>query len=245
MTALLDAEMGPPSTLSQRIRADIEAKILSGVWPPGFRIPFEHEFMAQYGCARMTVNKVLSALAHAGLIERRRRIGSFVARPRLQSAVLDIPDLPTEVAARGEVYGYELLHRRKRRANKWDAAASALPVGEPILDLRCRHLANGRPLALEERLISIATAPQAAQAPFDTMPPGSWLLAHVPWTKAEHRISAINADADLAHALDAPVGVACLSIERRTWRAGMTVTFVRQYFLGEAYHLVARFRPQG
>ncbi|WP_296253579.1 GntR family transcriptional regulator, partial [uncultured Stenotrophomonas sp.] len=50
-------------TLNHRIRSDIEGRILSGEWEPGFRIPFEHELMEQYGCSRMTVNKVLTALA--------------------------------------------------------------------------------------------------------------------------------------------------------------------------------------
>ncbi len=235
----------PPPTLNHRIRADIEAKILSGEWPPGFRIPYEHELMAQYGCARMTVNKVLSALADEGLIERRRRAGSFVARPRMQSAVLNIPDLPAEVAARGEAYGYELLARRRRSASRHDASEAAMPVGEPLIQLRCRHLANGRPLALEDRLISLAAVPEAENAPFDAEPPGSWLLHHVPWTEAEHRFSAINADAQSAKLLGASEGIACLCVERRTWRAGTTITFVRQIFLGETYHLIARFGPQG
>lgn len=65
------------SSLSVRIRGDIERRILSGEWPPGHRILYEHELMAEYGCARMTVNRVLSSLAEAGLIERRRRAGSF------------------------------------------------------------------------------------------------------------------------------------------------------------------------
>lgn len=231
-------------TLNQRIRADIEAKILSGDWPPGHRIPFEHELMAQYGCARMTVNKVLSALADEGLIERRRRAGSFVAQPRIQSAVLEIPDLPVEVAARGETYGYELISRRRRTAGRRDASAAEMPLGEPVLDVRCLHLANGRPLAVEERLISLAAVPGANEAAFVTMPPGSWLLSHVPWTEAEHRFSAINADADTARLLGVQEGAACLCVERRTWRAGTTVTFVRQVFVGNAYSLIARFRPQ-
>ncbi len=53
--------------------------------------PYEHELMAQYGCARMTVNRAIASLASAGLIERRRRAGSFVAQPRMQSAVLENP----------------------------------------------------------------------------------------------------------------------------------------------------------
>ncbi|MET3238677.1 DNA-binding FadR family transcriptional regulator [Bradyrhizobium japonicum] len=60
-------------TLYKRIRADIENRILTGEWPPGHRIPFEHELVARYGCSRMTVNKALSELAQADLIERRRR----------------------------------------------------------------------------------------------------------------------------------------------------------------------------
>ncbi|MBS7538823.1 histidine utilization repressor [Ancylobacter lacus] len=228
--------------LHQRIRAEIEGKILSGEWPPGYRIPFEHELTAHYGCARMTVNKVIAALAGAGLIERRRRAGSFVAQPRLQSAVLEIPDIQQEVAGRGETYGYELIGRRRRPAGEDDPAVF---TGQEVLELRCLHRANGRPLALEERLISLASVPEAAEVDFAATPPGSWLLHHVPWTEAEHRISALAASTKVAAILEVAKGAACLSLERRTWRATETVTAVRQIFRGDLYHLVARFSPQG
>ncbi|MFK8250428.1 histidine utilization repressor [Ancylobacter terrae] len=236
-------EREPVQTLNQRIRADIEEKILSGAWPPGHRVPFEHELMAQYGCARMTVNKVMSALVEAGLIERRRRAGTFVAQPRLQSAVLEIPDIPAEVRARGEEYALELLARRERRATRQDAAEAAMVTGERLLDLTCRHIANGRPFALEERVISLKTVPDAAGVDFGVVPAGSWLLGHVPWTEAEHRVTAINADAGRAERLAIQPGAACLMVERRTWRSGSTITFVRQIFRGDVYHLVARFSP--
>ena len=66
-------------TLYKQIRLDIERRILTGEWPPGHRIPFEHELMARYGCSRMTVSKALSELAQADLIERRRRAGTLCA----------------------------------------------------------------------------------------------------------------------------------------------------------------------
>ena len=75
-------------TLYKQIRLDIERRILTGEWPPGHRIPFEHQLMARYGCSRMTVSKALSELAQADLIERRRRAGTFVRRPKFLSAVL-------------------------------------------------------------------------------------------------------------------------------------------------------------
>ena len=104
-----------PVTLHDRIRAEIEDRILTGAWKPGHRIPYEHELTAQFGCARMTVNKAIASLVDAGLIVRRRRVGSFVAQPRIHSAVLDIPDIQGEVTARGAVYGLALLYRRRRK----------------------------------------------------------------------------------------------------------------------------------
>ena len=49
----------------------------------------------------MTVNRALASLVDAGLIVRRRRVGSFVAQPHIRSVILDIPDIKAEVAARG------------------------------------------------------------------------------------------------------------------------------------------------
>ncbi|GJE01798.1 histidine utilization repressor [Methylobacterium isbiliense] len=235
--------MSRAATLGERIRGEIETRILSGEWPPGHRIPFESELSALYGCSRMTVNKVLAGLAEAGLIERRRRAGSFVAQPALQSAVLRIPDIPAEIQGRGEAYAFELIDRRTRESGAHEPPAAGLMPGLALLDLTCRHLADGRPFAYEERLISLAAVPAAAQADFTAVPPGTWLLQHVPWTQAEHRITAVNAAPRLARALGLPAGGACLSVERRTWRGPETLTYVRQTFRGDAYSLGARFSP--
>jgi GntR family histidine utilization transcriptional repressor len=217
--------------LHQRIRADIERRITTGAWSPGHRIPFEHELMKRYGCSRMTVNKAIASLAAAGLVERRRRAGSFVAPPKAHAAVLEIPDIQADITARGEKYELKLLARRRRKPE--------------LLALRCLHLANGRPFALEDRLISLAAVPEAAHVDFSVEPPGTWLLGHVPWTQAEHRISAINADSQTARVLKLAVNAACLALERRTWRGDRHITHVRQVFPGTAYDLVARFAPRG
>ena len=128
-------------SLHRRIIADIEARILSGEWPPGWRIPFEHELTAQYGCARMTVSKALTQLAGAGLIERRRKAGTFVTQPHSQSAVLEIPDVKAEVAALGLPYRFAIVARSKRRATRADrvrfavaADAWIFAIGNPLVD---------------------------------------------------------------------------------------------------------------
>jgi GntR family histidine utilization transcriptional repressor len=230
-------------SLHERIRSDVESRILVGDWPPGYRIPFEHELTAQYRCSRMTVSKALTQLAAAGLIERRRKAGSFVRRPQAQSAVLEIPDIAREVESLGQRYGYKLLSRARRRATKQDRARLAVPARAPLLALRCRHDADGRPFCLEERLINLEGVPAAADENFASLPPGPWLIAHIPWTVAEHRIRAESADAALAAALALPAGTACLIVERRTWLADLAVTQVRLTYPGAAHELVARFSP--
>jgi GntR family histidine utilization transcriptional repressor len=231
--------------LYQRIRNDIEGRILSGTWPPGHRVPFEHELMATYSCSRMTVNKVISALAASGLVVRKRRAGTFVARPRVQSAVLQIPDLKAEVEKRGERYGYRLLGMQKRPATPQDRSRLAVRARAPLLALRCRHEAEGQPFALEDRLLNLNAVPDALQQDFATMPPNTWLVGHVPWTEAEHRITACSADSGVAADLKIEKGAACLVIERRTWRNGEPITSVRMTHPAQLYDLVARFTPAG
>lgn len=229
--------------LHQRIRGDIEARIRSGAWTPGHRVPFETELMAQYGCARMTVNKAMAALVEAGLIVRRKRAGSFVARPKVHAPVLNIPDIQSAIVARGEAYAFSLLSRRTRAPRRDAPEEIELAAGGKLLELEGVHDAAGRPFALERRLVSLKAAPDMADADFDAEPPGAWLLEHVAWTEAESRISAVNADADIARILALDPGAACLVVDRRTWRGPDHVTRVRQVFPGEAYDLVARFGP--
>jgi len=236
----LDAAHKP--TLYKRIRRDIETRILTGEWPPGHRIPFEHQLMARYGCSRMTVNKALSELAQADLIERRRRAGTFVRRPQHLSAVLKIADIRAEITALGRSYGYELTRSSCRLANASDRARLGVRKTGKVIAIACRHSADNVPFAVEDRLIDIEAVPEAATADFAIEPPGSWLLHHVPWTEAEHTISAVVADDPTATALDIAVGAPCLVIERHTWRSARTLTAVRLLYPGDSHRLVARFK---
>ena len=230
--------------LHHRILDDIKEKIVSGQWPPGHRIPFEYELSAQYGCSRATVNKVVTQLAAAKLIERRRRAGSFVMRPQSGSAVLEIHDIAREVADLGLAYRFVMTERRMRRLLAADREAMAAPRHGPVLELSCRHFAGDRPFCFEKRLVNLSAVPEAAGEDFSAMSPGAWLTRRVPWTTAEHKIWSVGADEETARVLELAVGAPCLVIERRTWRADEQITFVRLTYPGDAHYLVARFTPR-
>jgi GntR family histidine utilization transcriptional repressor len=241
VSALARSDSTP--SLHQRILGDIEGRILSGEWPPGYRIPFEMELATIYDCSRMTVNKALSQLAKSGLIERRKKSGSFVTQPHAQSAVLEIRDIKAEVQSLGLAYDYELLRRDQRRANGEERERLDLKAGSLVLALQCRHFSGKTPFTFEERLINLSAVPEAAKESFDRNAPGPWLLDKVPWSAAEHRILAIGADARIAEVLHVAEGTACLQIERRTRMNGAYVTLVKLTYPGQAYELVANFAP--
>ena len=53
MSLSIDRDKFPAAdtpTLYKQIRLDIERRILTGEWPPGHRLPFEHQLMTRYGC---------------------------------------------------------------------------------------------------------------------------------------------------------------------------------------------------
>lgn len=217
---------------SRRIRQEIEARIRSGEWRPGTRIPIEQDLAQHYGCARATVSKALGELVAAGLIERRRKAGSFVAHPPVHSAVMTVPDLAELIAARGEAYRWEArtIVRRKNAD------------GADTLQIDGVHFSADEPFALERRTIELAEVPAAAGADFTVDAPGTWLLAHIPWTSARHVIRAIAATRAEAKALATGSGAACLQLERDTWRGDRPVTHVRQLFRGDRFDLVAEFQ---
>lgn len=236
---------GSEKSLHERILGDVESRILSGEWPPGYRIPFEHELTVTYGCSRMTVNKALTELVKKGLIERRRRSGSFVTRPHGQSAVLEIHDIKREVQALGLAYGYRLDSHEVRPVRAADRLRLDLPSSGNVLELSCRHFAASTPFCLEQRLINLAAVPDAENADFSGIGPGMWLIERVPWSAAEHRIRATVADRATAAALDIAPGTACLVIERRTWSGPMHITHVVMTYPGTRHELMAQFSPSG
>ncbi len=229
--------------LGERIRTELETRIVSGEWPPGHRIPSEHDLMVEYSCSRMTMNKVLSGMAATGLITRRRRAGSFVSAPRGERAIMEIQDFAAEAKRLGHIYRHEVLSRRLEEPDAARALALGVPAGRKVLHIRCLHLMNDVPNAYEDRVISLASVPAAQLETFRGVPPGTWLLQNVPWTQAEHVFRARNAGIRLADLLQLKQGAACLVLERRTWHQGALVTEVTLTYPGDRHWFIGRFSP--
>jgi len=158
---------------------------------------------------------------------------------RIHSAVLNIPDTRARVDEHGATFGYHPQTDEMRAPCSVRLGVEGHHLGQSRF-IRSLHSSDGLPVMLEDRHIFLDATPEAEHADFRAQPPGAWLVAHMPWTEAEHRIAA---DAPVARALEITNGAPCLLIERRTWRGPDTVTIVRQVFRGDAFDLIARFGP--
>lgn len=240
---MTDAIETSSKSLHQRILEDIESNILSGRWPPGYKIPSEQVLTEEYSCSRMTVNKVLTQLARAGLVLRKRKTGSIVMPQNSQSAILEIYDIRDEVTSLDKRYRHGILARAIRTPTKTEAENLSLSPRRKLLAVTCLHYADDAPFCLEERIINLGVVPQAADADFADLAPGPWLLDHIPWSAAEHRIAAEAAHEDAAKILNIAANSPVLVVERQTWRLDETVTQVRLTYPGASHAVTARFTP--
>jgi len=231
-------------THHDRILTEIRARITGGDWQPGFQLPFETQLAEAHGVSRMTMNKVLAQLTREGFLVRRKKLGTFVARPMAQAAVMEITDIQAEVAALGLGWRFDLLERSLRLPLPEEALSARIEVTGAVLALRGVHHAGDLPFCHEARIINPEAAPAALDADFRRAAPGAWLLREVPWSSAEHRIRAVPATPQLARELGLATGAACLQVTRRTEFAGQWVTLVTQTYPGDRHQLVAQFGPR-
>jgi GntR family transcriptional regulator, histidine utilization repressor len=201
------------------------------------------ELTEHFGASRMTVNKAILSLASDGLVERQRKVGTVIADRAQERPAFEIWDIQDIIGRAGGTYRYELLKSGLLKQDSDERNSLNVNRKAKVLWMRCLHLSNEVPFQLEERLVNVAAAPGIMDQRIDEVAPGPWLFANVPWTEAEHTISASEASDVEAATLGIRPGAACLLVERRTWNKNIPVTLVRLWHPGRQHRLKGRFEP--
>ena len=233
--------MTPSASLSYRdVKAEILNRVRAGLWPLGEIIPGEEALAAEFGCARVTVNRALRELASEGVVERKRKAGTRVVQGRRRAARIEIPLIRTQIEERGGAYRYVLLSREMLAAPETARARLSIEPGTEALHLRCLHFADGSPYQLEDRWINLDAVPSARMESFEKIGPNEWLVREKPLSEAEHIFLAANAGEDEAALLGLASHDALFVIERRTWLADQTITWVRLIHPGTSFRMTSQ-----
>lgn len=202
-------------------------RISDKAWSPGELIPGEVALAQEFGCARATVNRALRQLADAGLLDRRRKGGTRVARYPVRKATLDIPVTRLEIEGRGAAYSHKLILREVCRPPEQIRAEMDVPKAAKLLHIPALHSADGQPFLYEDRWVNLAAVPEIERESFAEINANEWLIEHALFSRGDIRFSAANVTREEAKILQCEAKKAIFVIDRTTWNAAQSVTSVR------------------
>ncbi len=233
-------EAGDDAPLYTRVKSLIVARISSGEWPEGTRIPSENELVRDLGVSRMTVNRALRELQGEGLLRREQGIGSFVAEQKPQSDLLEIRNIRAEIQERGHAHDSRVVTLQAEPADSGVATALNIAKGARVYHSLLLHRENGKPVQVEERHVNPTFAPDYLNQDFEALTPYEYLTALGPMEAAEHVIEAILPPPALRDLLQVDASEPCLLLTRRTWSDGKVVSRARLTHPGSRYKLAGR-----
>ncbi|MGV8939953.1 MAG: histidine utilization repressor [Lysobacter sp.] len=233
--------MEKPQPEYAKLKKYILGQITSGIWPPHSRIPSENDLVVQFGVSRMTVNRALRELSDSGVVIRVQGVGTFVAVPKVESPMFEVRSIRDEILARGQLHVVNVLVREAISARAPLAREFLLPAGTELFHSRLLHLADGKPLQLEDRFVNPASAPEYLDVDFTIETPHEYLTRTAPLERTEHTIEAELANKSTAKVLQMNAGDPLLALSRRTWSRGRVASVVRLTHPAANYRFVGTF----
>jgi len=226
--------------LYRRIKQLITQDMQAGVWKPGEMIPSEFELAARFGVSQGTVRKAIDDLAAGNLLTRRQGKGTFVATHAEQTTRYRFLRLAADDGS-GRELKRRLLQCRRLRASADVARPLELRSGDPVVFVRRLLLAGTQPVVLDDiwlpgRLFKDLTAERLAahEGPMYAFFEAAFGVQMI---RAEEKIRALAASAEVAALLEVAPGSPLLSVERRSLTYGdRPVELRRGLYRTEAHH---------
>ncbi len=226
-----------------KIKEYILDRINNGTWQTDMKIASEAELVAVFGASRMTVNRALRELTAEGRLIRKQGHGTFVARLKSQSALLEINSIAQEIKQRGGKYSCRVHLLNEEKANPTLAEAMGLSPYASVFHSVLIHQDNNIPIQLADRHINPAIAPDYIKQDFTTITPNEYLLKLAPIDGVEHIVEALIPDAWIRNLLKINEAEPCLALHRTTWVGEDIATKSCFYYPGSRYRLGGRFSP--
>lgn len=205
--------------LYSQVEDELRKAILSGEYPPHSRLPSEKELCSRFAVSRITIRRAIADLESSGMIYTVHGKGTFVRSNRINSDLKKIRPFGETLAQEGHqgytrinsFRDYELTDFDKIMGfTDWEAATeislTGYSMGEPVVlyksVIRAPYgsMMKEKMFEMEKNDIPFST--------FDLYPQTGLVLARV-----DQSVLAINADAELAKALDIRQGDAVLVLD--------------------------------
>ena len=225
--------------LYKQIKSLLVQQLDQGEWKPGEPIPSEHDLAARFQVSQGTVRKAVDELAAENLLVRRQGKGTYVAthhEPRAQFRFLRLMPDEGEPAPSSSTF----LECCRARAPADVVAKLGLRGGDSVIYLRRLLSMGGQPLVLDDIWLP--------SAQFRGLTPERLTEYHGPlyglfesqfgtrMIRADERLRAVAATADVAALLSVAVGAPLLLVDRVSYTYRDQPVEVRRGFCVTSHH---------
>jgi GntR family transcriptional regulator len=229
--SLIPESIASFSPLYEQIKAMIMASLQASEWLPGDAIPSEMELAARYAVSQGTVRKAIDELAAQNLLIRRQGKGTFVATHQeegFQYRFLRLePDSGNKLHLKNQFLACE-----NAKSDPYIAHLLKLKAGDSVIRIDRVQSSDGRPIVFEEIWL-----PEGRFKGLTLEALNAWLgpmyafyeseyATHM--VRAEEKIKAVLANAELAKHLQVSEGAALLSVERVAFTYGNKPVEIRR-----------------
>lgn len=212
---------GAGAPLYAQLITTFEAKIGSGEWSIGERLPSERELCEMFSVSRITIRRAMAEAEAKGLVERVHGVGNFVAAPKMRQSLKEVKSFEVSLAEGGLVATTQILTERTEISDFSIAGILNVPVASPVQYLQVRGLGGEVPLVVYDSYfpgdigeVVLFHAHQLADAgtPFSTLDihradTGEQL------TRMEQTLEAVAADQETGHLLGVDPGTPVFRVE--------------------------------
>lgn len=224
----------------QQVADSLMTRIGNGHYPVGSLLPTEMELCAHYGISRATVREALRRLRDAGLISRRRRIGTEVVAQMPPISYRQPTNSISDLLQYADDTRLEILSRKRIACDAALASLLECREGNPWLKISSLRTVPGdtRPICMTTAYVD-AALPNIDQQLDSVTGAISAMLEReydIRITRIDQSIQAIRLGKRQAKLLRAPIGSPALRATRRYYREDGTLIE-----LSSAVHPADRF----
>jgi len=227
--------------LYDQIKVLLTQSLIGGEWRPGDMIPSEMDLAARYKVSQGTLRNAIDSLASENILIRRQGKGTFVATHKEDNVKLRFLRL-TAVNGQKELLQNEFISCVKSKAEGRIAQALDLKAGASTIEVKRLLSFSGRPVIYDHIIVPAAPFKGLNGAKVEESHGSMYSMYETQFgirmVRAEERLKAVAAEAEVAKALGLKQGFPLLSIERVSytygdrpmeWRLGLCVTDDHHY----------------
>jgi GntR family transcriptional regulator len=222
----LDSENNIPFHL--QLENQIKARIESGHWKSGDRIPSERDFMQLVGISRATIRQALNSLVHQQVLEKNHGRGTFVRQPHFEQPLQIVYSFAEQLRQAGVSLEDTLIERRTMPADAELARRLDMPEGDLVIYLKRVRKIKDIPVMVNITSIPLATCPDLMDETFGKISLYTLLTRKYGITvnRAIDRLEAISADKEMAALLKVPRRTPLMFVERTALTRGEAVLHI-------------------